>query len=124
MSLSCPDRITLTGSQRRALARLVRAGCTEQRLVTRAQIVLCAAEGQSTARIAASLRLGENTVRKGRHRWARHRGWRRYATRHARAPTGVQCGAGREGQGGGVCATGRCQVADVAVELPQAVVSP
>ena len=30
----------MTGSQRRALARLVRAGCTEQRLVTRAEIVL------------------------------------------------------------------------------------
>jgi transposase len=69
MSPSCPDRITLTGSQRRALARLVRAGRTEQRLVTRAQIVLAAAEGQSTARIAASLRVCEDTVRKWRRRW-------------------------------------------------------
>ena len=65
----CPDRITLTGSQRRALARLVRAGRTEQRLVTRAQIVLAAAEGQSTARIAASLRVCGDTVRKWRRRW-------------------------------------------------------
>ena len=69
MSPSCPDRITLTGSQRRALARLVRAGRTEQRLVTRAQIVLAAAEGQSTARIAAALRVCEDTVRKWRRRW-------------------------------------------------------
>jgi transposase len=69
MSPSCPDRITLTGSQRRALARLVRAGRTEQRLVTRAQIVLAAAEGQSTARIAASLQVCEDTVRKWRRRW-------------------------------------------------------
>jgi transposase len=69
MSPSCPDRITLTGSQRRALARLVRAGRTEQRLVTRAEIVLAAAEGQSTARIAASLRVCEDTVRKWRRRW-------------------------------------------------------
>jgi len=69
MSPSCPDRITLTGSQRRALARLVAAGRTEQRLVTRAQIVLAAAEGQSTARIAASLRVCEDTVRKWRRRW-------------------------------------------------------
>jgi transposase len=68
MSPSCPDRITLTGSQRRALARLVRAGRTEQRLVTRAKIVL-AAEEQSTARIAASLRVCEDTVRKWRRRW-------------------------------------------------------
>ena len=57
MSPSCPDRITLTGSQRRELTRLVRAGRIEQRLVTRAQIVLAAAEGQSTARIAASLQV-------------------------------------------------------------------
>ena len=69
MSPSCPDRITLTGSQRRALVRLVRAGRTEQRLVTRAQIVLAAAEGQSSARIAASLRVCEDTVRKWRRRW-------------------------------------------------------
>ncbi|MDI3315983.1 MAG: hypothetical protein QJR12_17450 [Mycobacterium sp.] len=39
------DRIKLTGSQRRELRRLVRAGRTEQRLVTRAKIVLAAAEG-------------------------------------------------------------------------------
>ena len=64
-----PDRITLTGSQRRALKRLVRAGRTEQRLVTRAGIVLAAAEGQPNARIAASLRVCEDTVRKWRHRW-------------------------------------------------------
>ena len=69
MSPSCPERITLTGSQRRALARLVRAGRTEQRLVTRAQIVLAAAEGQSSARIAAALRVCEDTVRKWRGRW-------------------------------------------------------
>ncbi len=41
-----PDRITLTGSQRRALTRLVRARRTEQRLVTRAQNVLAAAQRQ------------------------------------------------------------------------------
>ena len=66
---ACPDRIKLTGSQRRALARLIRAGRTEQRLVTRAEIVLAAADGQSTARIAASLRVCEDTVRKWRRRW-------------------------------------------------------
>ena len=47
MSPTSTDRITLTGSQRRALTRLIRAGRTEQRLVTRAEIVLAAAEGQS-----------------------------------------------------------------------------
>ena len=36
MSPTSTDRITLTGSQRRALKRLIRAGRTEQRLVTSA----------------------------------------------------------------------------------------
>ena len=39
------DRITLTGSQRRELQRLIRAGRTEQRTVIRARIVLAAADG-------------------------------------------------------------------------------
>ena len=34
-----------------------------------------------------------------------------------RPATGVQCGAGRECQGGGLHATGRCRVAEVSVEL-------
>jgi transposase len=63
------DRITLAGSQRRELAGLVRSGRTEQRLVTRAAIVLAAAEGQSNASIAAALRVCEDTVRKWRRRW-------------------------------------------------------
>lgn len=63
------DRITLTGSQRRELAGLVRSGRTEARLVMRAAIVLAAAEGQSNAAIAASLRVCEDTVRKWRRRW-------------------------------------------------------
>ena len=67
MSPSCPERITLTGSQRRALARLVRAGRTEQRLVTRAQIVLAAAEGQSSARIAARRGRAQGSSRRDPH---------------------------------------------------------
>jgi transposase len=63
------DPITLTGSQRRELAGLLRSGRTEQRLVTRAAIVLAAAEGQPNAAIAASLRVCEDTVRKWRRRW-------------------------------------------------------
>ncbi len=63
------DLITLTGSQRRELRRLVRAGRTEQRLVTRVKIVLAAAEGAPNAAIAASLRVCEDTVRKWRRRW-------------------------------------------------------
>jgi transposase len=67
--MSPADRIVLTGSQRRELARLVRSGRTEQRLAMRAKIVLAAAQGQPNAQIAASLRVCEDTVRKWRRRW-------------------------------------------------------
>ena len=69
MSPTSTDRITLTGSQRRELTRMIRAGRTEQRLVTRAQIVLAAAAGESNAQIARWLGISEDTVRKWRRRW-------------------------------------------------------
>ena len=69
MSPTSTDRITLTGSQRRELTRMTRAGRTEQRLVTRAQIVLAASAGESNAQIARWLGISEDTVRKWRRRW-------------------------------------------------------
>jgi transposase len=69
MSPTSTDRITLTGSQRRELTRMTRAGRTEQRLVTRAQIVLAASVGESNAQIARWLGICEDTVRKWRRRW-------------------------------------------------------
>ena len=69
MSMFRAERITLTGSMRRTLGRLVRAGRTEQRLATRAAIVLAAARGESNAQIAATLRMCVDTVRKWRGRW-------------------------------------------------------
>jgi transposase len=69
MSPTSADRITLTGSHRRALTRLTRAARTEQRLAVRAAIILAASVGQSNAAIAASLRVCEDTVRKWRRRW-------------------------------------------------------
>ena len=48
---------------------MTRAGRTEQRLVTRAEIVLAAAAGESNAQIARRLRICEDTVRTWRHRW-------------------------------------------------------
>ena len=69
MPPTSPDRIVLTDAQRGDLDRLVRAGRTEQRLALRAGIVLAAADGQSNARIAASLGVCQDTVRKWRHRW-------------------------------------------------------
>ena len=55
MSLTSIDRIVLTGSQRRDLARSVCAGRTEQRLPMRAAIVLAAAGGEPNAQIAATV---------------------------------------------------------------------
>ena len=69
MSPTSADRITLTGSQRRELTRMTRAGRTQQRLVMRAAIVLAAAVGESNAQIARWLGICEDTVRKWRHRW-------------------------------------------------------
>jgi hypothetical protein len=69
MSPISTDRITLTGSQRRELTRMTRAGRTEQRLVMRAQIVLAAAAEESNAQKARWLGICEDTVRKWRHRW-------------------------------------------------------
>jgi homeodomain-containing protein/DDE superfamily endonuclease len=69
MSMTSPDRIVLTDTQRRDLDRLVRAGRTEQRLALRAGIVLAAADGQPNVRIAASLGICEDTARKWRRRW-------------------------------------------------------
>ncbi|HYM52227.1 MAG TPA: IS630 family transposase [Candidatus Dormibacteraeota bacterium] len=69
MSPTSIDRIVLSGSQRRDLARSVRAGRTEQRLALRAAIVLAAADGESNAQIAATRLVCEDTVRKWRRRW-------------------------------------------------------
>ena len=68
MSPTSTDRITLTGAQHRELTRMTRAGRTEQRLVTRAEIVLAAAAGESNAQIARWLRICADTVRK----WLSH----------------------------------------------------
>lgn len=59
----------MTGSQRRELNRLLRAGRTEQRLVLRANIVLWAADRCASAAIARALRVSVETVRKWRGRW-------------------------------------------------------
>ena len=71
MSPTSTDRITLTGSQHRELTRMTRAGRTEQRLVTRAEIVLAAAAGESNAQIApARSRVTDPARRRTPHRSA------------------------------------------------------
>jgi putative transposase len=56
-----------------ALRTLARAGRTEQRLGTRARIVLRAVEGQPNNRIAAELRVAPMTVLLWRRRFERDR---------------------------------------------------
>src|SRR6478735_1452724 len=116
MSTTSADRITLTGSQRRELKRLVRAGRTEQRLVTRAEIVLAASVGESNAAIARSLSICEDTVRKWRHRWCVVPGVASLgdAKRSGRRPTFTPV----PGQGVGLHATRRCRAAVGAVVVP------
>jgi transposase len=69
MPMTSPDRIELSPAQRRELTGALRSGRSEQRLAQRARIVLHAADGHSTAMIAATVGVGEDTVRKWRHRW-------------------------------------------------------
>jgi transposase len=61
--------ITLDTADRKTLEALARRGRVEHRQVVRAQIVLAAAGGQSTAGIARSLGVVEDTVRKWRKRF-------------------------------------------------------
>ena len=69
MPQTSPDRIVLTGEQRRELDRAARAGCTQQRVAQRARIVLAAADSQPNAWIAAAMGICQDTVRKWRRRW-------------------------------------------------------
>jgi DNA-binding CsgD family transcriptional regulator len=63
-------KITLTERQRGALEHLVRAGTTPQAVAIRARVVVAAAEGASTRRLAQRLGLTRNTVHLWRDRWA------------------------------------------------------
>ncbi len=58
--------VTLTAAERKALKKRIRGARTAWRDRLRAQIVLAAAMGRSTARIARDLRIGQDTARKWR----------------------------------------------------------
>lgn len=64
--------IELTDQIRAALERMIRGTTTEQRLVTRARIVLAAAEGRPTNSIASQLNVQPTMVSKWRGRFAEH----------------------------------------------------
>jgi transposase len=62
--------IVLSAGERRALSKRARGAKTAQRDWLRAQIVLAAARGRASARIAADLHISVDTVRKWRGRFA------------------------------------------------------
>jgi transposase len=69
MSRQSPFGIDLADGDRRRLESLVRRGTAGQRMVTRAWIVLEAADGEENARIAEHLGVALNTVIKWRKRF-------------------------------------------------------
>ena len=62
--------VTVTAAERKVLKKRVRGSKTAWRDRLRAQIVLAAAMGRCTARIARDLRISQDTVRKWRGRFA------------------------------------------------------
>jgi transposase len=64
-------RLDLSEEERSELERIVRAASSEVRMVERARIVLCAAEGHTAARIAELVGCSERTVKKWRPRYER-----------------------------------------------------
>src|SRR5205807_8339675 len=65
--------VTLSAGERRMLNKRARGAKTAHRDWLRAQIVLAAARGRASARIAADLRISVDTVRKWRGRFAARR---------------------------------------------------
>ena len=69
MSRRSPFVIELTDNERRQLESLDRRGTAEHRMVTRARIVLAAADGEENLSIAERLGIAPNTVIKWRKRF-------------------------------------------------------
>jgi Homeodomain-like domain len=65
-------RVELSAEDGAELERIPRAANSEVRLVERARIAVCAAEGLTTAQIAERVGGGERTAKKWRARYARH----------------------------------------------------
>ena len=64
-------RLEVSDDDRVELERIVRAASSEVRMVERARIVLCAAEGLTAAGIAERVGCAERTAKKWRGRYAR-----------------------------------------------------
>lgn len=65
--------IELSDAERGALAEIVRSPTSEQRMVTRARVVLVAAEGKPNRQIAEEVGLSEQKVGQWRRRFAERR---------------------------------------------------
>lgn len=66
-----PIQVELDSDTQKALEALTRRHSTPQQLVTRAQILLLAADGKNNAEIVRELDLSIDMVRMWRNRWAR-----------------------------------------------------
>jgi transposase len=65
--------IVLSDEERVALERIVRSGTSEQRMVTRARVVVAAADGRANRQIGSEVGLSERKVGLWRNRFAEHR---------------------------------------------------
>jgi transposase len=65
--------IVLSSEERAALERIVRSSSSEQRMVTRARVVLAAADGKPNRQIASEIGLSQRKVGVWRNRFAEHR---------------------------------------------------
>lgn len=70
MTVPMAEAIRVTERQRQVLEQVVRASTSAQGLVTRARVVLAAAEGTSNRQIAMRLGVTRNLVQAWRGRWA------------------------------------------------------
>jgi putative transposase len=70
MAVPRAEAIRVTERQRRVLEQVVRVGTSPQALVTRARVVLAAAEGTSNRQIAMQVGVTRNLVQAWRGRWA------------------------------------------------------
>lgn len=70
MPIRCAFQITLNGADRTILERWSRGRSTQARLVTRARVVLAAAEGKENKDVAVELHISRGAVARWRDRLA------------------------------------------------------
>jgi transposase len=83
--LSAPD-IVLSSSERETLEQIVRKRSNPQHLVTRAKLILAAAQGQGIRETARTLHLARDMVQRWRRRWLQTQAIAAIETRLADAP--------------------------------------